>query len=154
VPEAAFQQAGGLAGFSDFGPKTVALAAPGVNILSTVSGGYASMSGTSMATPYVSGVVALVASLYPSDSAAQLVQQVLSTTKPLPALAGKTSTGGIVDAARAVGVAHPINASGLRVHSASLSHGTPPVPQGPAALMVRSRHHHEPPQHQAGWPNS
>ena len=100
-------QAGSLASFSNYGVKSVSLAAPGVNILSTVPGGYAYMSGTSMATPYVSGVVALVAGLHPSDTAAQLVQQVLSTTKPLAGLAGKTATGGIVDAARAVGLGRP-----------------------------------------------
>jgi subtilisin family serine protease len=154
IAVAAINQAGGLASFSDFGTRTVALAAPGVNILSTVPGGYAYMSGTSMATPYVSGVVALVASLYPSDSAAQLVQQVLSTTKPLPALAGKTTTGGIVDAARAVGVSHPVTASVVRLHAAALSPHTPRVPQGPAALTIWSRHHRNLPPHQAGWPNS
>jgi subtilisin family serine protease len=167
IAVAAINQAGGLASFSDFGARTVALAAPGVNILSTVPGGYAYESGTSMATPYVSGVVALVASLYPSDTAAQLVQQVLSTAKPLPALAGKTTTGGIVDAARAVGITHAASNSLLRIHGASLSSHTPSVPHGPAALTARSRHHRDlphhapsvavrPPQapHQAGWPNS
>ena len=117
-------QAGGLASFSNYGVQSVALAAPGVNILSTVPGGYAYMSGTSMATPYVSGVVALVAGLHPSDTAAQLVQQVLSTTKPLASLAGKTATGGIVDAARAVGLGRP----GVD----QCAHGsTPPTWRGP-----------------------
>jgi subtilisin family serine protease len=115
IAVAAVNLAGQLASFSNFGAGTVALAAPGVNILSTVPGGYAYMSGTSMATPYVSGVVALVAGLHPSDTAPELIQQVESTTKPLPGLAGKTSTGGIVDAARAVGVGRPNFANALRV---------------------------------------
>jgi hypothetical protein len=46
--------------------------------------------------------VALVASQHPEYTAQQLVQRVASTTKPLPALAGKTVTGGIVDAANAL----------------------------------------------------
>jgi subtilisin family serine protease len=167
IAVAAINQAGGLASFSNFGARTVALAAPGVNILSTVPGGYAYESGTSMATPYVSGVVALVASLYPSDSAAQLVQQVESTTKPLPALAGKTATGGIVNAARAVGISHATTNSVLRIRGVSRLHHTLPLPQGPAALAIRSRHHSDlphhaariavrPPEepHQAGAPNS
>jgi subtilisin family serine protease len=166
IAVAAVNQAGSLAGFSDFGARTVALAAPGVNIVSTVPGGYAFESGTSMAAPYVSGVVALVAGLYPSVTAARLVQQVLSTTKPLPALAGKTTTGGIVDAARAVGIPHATT-SVLRVHTASRSPRTSVVPHGPAALTIRPHHHHELPHnmaegrfrlhgqpHQAGSPNS
>ena len=108
IAVAAVNESGTLPNFSNFGAKTVDLAAPGMDILSTMpGGGYATMSGTSMATPYVSGVVSLVAGLHPTFSAQQIVQQVLSTTKPVPGLAGKTVTGGIVDAALAVGVSHP-----------------------------------------------
>lgn len=57
-----------LANFSSWG-SAVALAAPGDVILSTYKGGgYASMSGTSMATPHVTGVVALRLALYPYES--------------------------------------------------------------------------------------
>src|SRR5205823_2139091 len=68
-------------------------------------GSFATLSGTSMATPFVSGVVSLLAGLHPNWTAEQLVQRVLATTKPLPSLAGKTVTGGMVDAAQAVGAA-------------------------------------------------
>jgi hypothetical protein len=51
--------------FSNWG-DWIELAAPGVNIYSTVSGGYTSMSGTSMACPHVAGVAALVWSQYPN----------------------------------------------------------------------------------------
>jgi hypothetical protein len=57
-----------------------------------------------MAVPYVTGVVSLLVGLHPDWSAEQLVRQVLATVKPLPGLAGKTVTGGIVDAAQALGV--------------------------------------------------
>ena len=58
-----------------------------------------------MATPHVSGVVALLAGLHPEYTAEQLVARVLATTKPLGSLAKKTRTGGMVDAAFALGVA-------------------------------------------------
>jgi subtilisin family serine protease len=102
ITVAAVDSFGNLASFSDYGARSVDLAAPGVNIWSTVPGSFASYSGTSMATPYVSGVAALILSLQPQDTAAQVVQRILSTTKPLPGLAGRTATGGIVDAYNAV----------------------------------------------------
>jgi subtilisin family serine protease len=178
IAVAAVNQAGGLASFSNFGVGSVALAAPGVNILSTVPHGYAYMSGTSMATPYVSGVVALVAGLHPADTAAQLVQQVLSTTKPLPELAGKVTTGGIVDAARAVGIGRQGTNTAQRVHAAafiapshaagafsvgttsarrlSAAHGRAPqmaslLPSAPPGPRTSALYH---PRAYWGWPNS
>lgn len=104
-----------LADFSDYGPHSVDLVAPGVNIWSTIPGSFASYSGTSMATPYVAGVVSLVLSIHPEFNAQQLVQRVLATTKPLPGLAGRTVSGGIVDA---------YNAVNFSVHSASSNDGS------------------------------
>jgi serine protease len=91
-----------LAGFSNYGSQSVALAAPGVSILSTVPGGYAVMSGTSMATPQVTGAMALVWGLHPSWTYSQVINQVLSTTDKLPSLQGKVTTGGRLDLAAAV----------------------------------------------------
>jgi serine protease len=60
-----------LASFSNFGPASVQLGVPGVNILSTLPGGqYGYLSGTSMATPHVSGAAALVLSRCALDTAA------------------------------------------------------------------------------------
>lgn len=107
IAVAAIDSSGQLANFSDYGTQTVDLAAPGVDIYSTIPhGGYENLSGTSMASPYVAGVVALVAGLLPNASAAQLVQRVLSTTKPDANLVGKTAHG-IVDAYNAVNLNAP-----------------------------------------------
>lgn len=68
-----------LASFSNFG-DSIALAAPGSQILSTVPGStYENMNGTSMATPYVSGVVALVRSANPAMSAQAAIDRVTGT---------------------------------------------------------------------------
>jgi subtilisin family serine protease len=104
ISVAAVDASGALASFSNYGATKVDLASPGVNIVSTVSGGYASYSGTSMAAPFVAGVAALVIGQNPNLTAPEVVHQILSTVKPLPSLAGKTVTGGMVDAARAVGM--------------------------------------------------
>ncbi|MBN9420594.1 MAG: S8 family serine peptidase [Candidatus Eremiobacteraeota bacterium] len=65
-------------GFSSYGPKSVDIAAPGKEIFSTLPDGkYGYKSGTSMATPHVSGVAALVTSLYPNISNEELKARLL-----------------------------------------------------------------------------
>lgn len=92
-----------LAGFSNYGAKTVDLAAPGVSILSTVpGGGYDTKSGTSMATPHVAGVAALIATAFPQATPEQIKTRILANVDPLPGLAGKVLTGGRLNAARAL----------------------------------------------------
>ncbi len=61
------------ASFSNFGQGVIDVAAPGSNVYSTVPGGsYSSMSGTSMASPHVAGVAALIASANPTFTPAQI----------------------------------------------------------------------------------
>jgi subtilisin family serine protease/subtilisin-like proprotein convertase family protein len=104
VSVAATDRNDNLAGTSNYGARTVDLAAPGVDILSTVpGGGYGTRSGTSMATPFVTGALALVWGQHPDWSYQQVIAQVLWTTDGLPSLAGKTLTGGRLDLAAALG---------------------------------------------------
>lgn len=95
-----------LARSSNFGLRTVALAAPGVDIFSTLPGNrYGFESGTSMACPAVAGVAALVWSKYPSLTNVQVKRILMGSVDPIPGLAGKTITGGRVNAARALALA-------------------------------------------------
>jgi subtilisin family serine protease len=90
-------------GFSNFGLTTVHLGAPGEQILSTVPvNGFAYFNGTSMATPHVAGVAALIAAQYPGISAADIKCRILQNVDPIPALAGITVTGGRLNAFKAL----------------------------------------------------
>jgi hypothetical protein len=92
-----------LAGFSNYGATTIDLGAPGVGIYSTrPNGTYGSMSGTSQAAPQVSGVVALLAAAKPGITVTQIRTAILGSVDPLPGLAGKTVTGGRLNAAAAL----------------------------------------------------
>ena len=91
-----------LASFSNYGSTTISLGAPGVNILSTLPGGaYGYMSGTSMATPHVSGAAMLVLSKCALNTAS-LRSTLLAQVDPLASLAGITVTGGRLNVAKAL----------------------------------------------------
>ena len=108
IAVAATDNRDGLAYFSNYGPTTVHLGAPGVDVLSTIPGNYySSFSGTSMATPHVAGVAALVLAKTPSLTTAEVKSAILNNTDPIPSLAGKTVTGGRLNAGRAVGATLP-----------------------------------------------
>ena len=98
ISVAAINNRGQLASFSNYGSTTVDLAAPGVDIMSTIPiNDYLLDSGTSMAAPYVTGAVALYASKYPGCTAEQIRSALLASTTPTPSLAGVTVTGGRLD---------------------------------------------------------
>ena len=91
------------ASFSNYGADWVDLAAPGVDILSTVPTGrcalcnptgYRTANGTSMATPHVTGAIALVKAQYKDLSAMQIVQRVISGVDPLTDHSKETATNG------------------------------------------------------------
>lgn len=92
-----------MSSFSNYGLKTVDLAAPGSNIYSTIDGNrYATKSGTSMASPLVSGVLATMVSLRPDLSYRQIKAALLGSVDKLSAFGGKVKSGGRINALRAV----------------------------------------------------
>ncbi|HZJ58766.1 MAG TPA: S8 family peptidase [Chitinophagaceae bacterium] len=113
-------QLGGLAAsFSNFGKKEVDVFAPGVKIYSTIPGGntYGEAQGTSMASPVVAGVAALVLEYYPNLSAEQ-VKYVIEKSSSKPDVKVKvpggdtevdmselSATGGLLNAYEAVKLA-------------------------------------------------
>ncbi|MGN6540374.1 MAG: S8 family peptidase [Ginsengibacter sp.] len=110
---------GFTASFSNYGKKSVDVFAPGVNIYSTLPGGnkYGAMSGTSMATPVVAGVAALILEYFPDLSAEQVKYVIDHSAEPITEevkLPGTTDsvnlsdisiTGGEVNAYNAVKLA-------------------------------------------------
>jgi subtilisin family serine protease len=102
IAVAAITSSGARSSFSNYGSSTVDLGAPGSAILSTVPksskgkvmSAYASYSGTSMATPHVTGAAALYASSHPGATATQIKNAIMNAAVPTVSLAGKCVTGG------------------------------------------------------------
>ncbi len=93
-----------LSALSNIGPISVDLGAPGVNVYSTVPGeGYAYLTGSSMATPHVTGMVALIMGRLPHLTWEQVRNRILQTTRPVASLEGRSATGGMLNAAAAIG---------------------------------------------------
>ena len=103
ITVAAINSAGNRASFSNYGAKSVHIAAPGTNIYSTVpnsrgQASYAYYAGTSMATPHVTGAVALYASMCPNATAAQIKTAILGAAK------SNANLTGLVESARQLDV--------------------------------------------------
>jgi subtilisin family serine protease len=106
VSVAALDSADKLGSFSNWGPKTVDIGAPGVKIFSTTVGsnytdtvldmfGYTVYwDGTSMATPHVAGAAALYWSAHPNQTWKDVKNALLTSAKPIPSLNGKVTSNG------------------------------------------------------------
>jgi subtilisin family serine protease len=98
ISVAAITSTGGKSGFSNYGLTSVDLGAPGSGIYSTLPNStgnkYGSYSGTSMATPHVTGAAALYAARNSSASAADIKNAILNSAVPTALLSGKCVTGG------------------------------------------------------------
>ncbi len=107
-----------VADFSNYGKKGVDVFAPGVDIYSTMPGNkYKEQSGTSMASPVVTGIAALLWSYFPDLTAAQIVEVIKNSTRKFDRLrvnrpgggeaefSELSSSGGLVNAYTAVNLA-------------------------------------------------
>lgn len=100
---AASNASDGLANFSNFGKKLVHLSAPGVNILSTFGrNGYSYLSGTSMATPHVSGVAALLFAQFPEIGYREVILRTLGSVDRKSSHSNFVVTGGRLNAFEAL----------------------------------------------------
>lgn len=102
IAVASITSSGAKSGFSNYGATSVDIGAPGSGIWSTVPvsskgkivSSYKSYSGTSMATPHVTGGAALYAASNAGASAKQIRDAIMASTVPTSSLTGKTVTGG------------------------------------------------------------
>lgn len=102
IAVSAINKTGGLSYFSSYGLNTVDLGAPGEDIYSSVPNNTWDLySGTSMATPHVTGAIALCAAANASGSnpmtPSQIRAAVLSSSRPITSLRGKTVSGGTLN---------------------------------------------------------
>lgn len=108
ISVAASDSSDNVASFSNYHATLVDVAAPGSSILSTYpTSRYEWLSGTSMATPHVSGLAALIKSRNQSLTNAEIKEIILNTVDPLPQWSGKVLTGGRINAHSALHSARP-----------------------------------------------
>ena len=94
-----------LASFSNYGERSVHVGAPGKEILSTwLEEDFREASGTSMATPMVSGVAALLLAVEPKLTVTELRERLIKSVEPVEGLRGKVASGGRTCAAAALGL--------------------------------------------------
>jgi len=98
VSVAATSSLGEISSYSNFGAVSVDIAAPGDSILSTVPGpAYAQYSGTSMATPFVTGALGLLQARQPLLSSTEMITRLFATAERRAALDGYVATSGLLN---------------------------------------------------------
>ncbi len=103
IAVAASDQDDKLASFSNYGKNSVDVAAPGKNILSTYpENKYAYMDGTSMATPNITGLVALLSAKFPSDSVSDIKNKILNNVDKISSYKGKIASEGRANSYKAL----------------------------------------------------
>jgi len=131
VSVASLTDTGARSSFSNYGANTVDIAAPGSSIYSTLPNGrYGTYSGTSMATPHVTGAVALYAAEHPEASAAEIRAALLASAAATPSMNGLVATGGRLDIGAFLDTAPPLPGpadliAGSAATTAILSEGAP-----------------------------
>jgi hypothetical protein len=138
--------------FSNFGAGKITLTAPGEAVYSTMpGGGYANLDGTSMASPHVAGVAALIRSASPNSTPAQVRARLAAEADDLAcpvssvrACAGSAGNNsyygeGLVDAADAVGAGTKTPTGGVTITMPSAQLGIGGVPAVPLLLKGQSR---------------
>jgi uncharacterized protein (TIGR03067 family) len=128
-----------LADFSHFGKRTVHLAAPGVDILSTRPGSkYGKLDGTSQATPHVAGAAALMLGHpdHKNKGAAELRKLLLANARKVPGLQNRCVTGGVLDIGFLAPQSNPPTVQGASPGSSGAAAGKAPraVYQGVSAI--------------------
>jgi subtilisin family serine protease len=103
ISVAAIDSSDNLSDFSNYGHAGTTVAAPGQSIWSTFpANNYGQLSGTSMASPHVTGVVALLLANEPQLTPEQVKQRIISTAEPTDALVSKINASGRVNAYNAL----------------------------------------------------
>ncbi len=130
-----------LANFSDYGPNTVDIGAPGVDIFSTLPGNrYGFFTGSSAAAPHVTGAAALLWALNPNLRYDQIKQLLLQSVDPIPSLQGKILSGGRVNLISAM-KGSPALGGHVLDNPPLLPQSDPEIPsEGGCSLSLNSSH--------------